>query len=248
MIKDILCDVVIHKTRDFDKFKFIDGNRKIIKPHLLSLIKSIEDNGYLFGIIVVNGAFEIIDGQHRFKACKQLDIPFYYVIKKNYGLDEVHTLNQLTKNWTMDQFMNSYADMGYREYQMYKFFKEKYNFGHAECMSLLSGSTYRVAGPAVKKFKHGFFKVTNLTGATNIAEHVYEFAPYYEGFRRRCFIFALTRMSKVKDYDRKQMIQKVKFQSAKLIDQVSTKDYLLVLEKIYNFKSRNGYIRFDLAA
>lgn len=237
----------IFVTKNYTQFSFLEGNRPINKAHKNAIKKSIEDKGYLLTVIIVNAKKQIIDGQHRFIVCEELGLPIYYAIKRDYGLPEVHTYNQNTSNWGLNQFMNSYVSMGFKQYEVYKHFKQKYNFGHAESMALLMGLAAAGGGTLTKDFRNGKFKVRDLLGAEKIARHVYEFAAYYEGFRRANFVLAINKIVRtVGGYDPKRMIKKLQFQSAKLRDQTRVKDYIYVLEKIYNFKSQAANrLRFD---
>ena len=241
--------IKVHETTDYSKFKFVFGNREINQANLKRIKESVEKNGPLVFIMVVNNTFEIIDGQHRFIVWKELGLPVNYIVKNNYGLAQVHTFNQNTKNWGMNEFMNSYVKMKYNDYEIYKFFKNQYKFGHGETLSLLNGSNFSNNTRGFEDFRLGRFKVKDLPKATEIAERVYDFEPYYEGFKRRCFVFAIMKLSKLDGmYDHSQMINKISYQSAKLTDQSTVADYLRKLEEIYNYKSRTEHVRFDLAA
>ena len=101
-------------TTDYFLFKQIEGNREKNKLQLSKLKKSISDN-YLFTILIVNENYEIIDGQHRFEIIKELGLPLNYVICEGYGLNEVHVLNQNQKTWTISDYMEGYANMGYSD-------------------------------------------------------------------------------------------------------------------------------------
>lgn len=63
-------------TKDnIEKFKIVDFERKIYKEHLNRLKHSIQENGLLDKTITVfnvNGEYEILDGQHRFRAIEAL--------------------------------------------------------------------------------------------------------------------------------------------------------------------------------
>lgn len=63
-------------TKDnIDKFKIVDFERKIYPQHLNRLKHSIMENGLLDRTIIVfnsNGEYEILDGQHRFRAIEAL--------------------------------------------------------------------------------------------------------------------------------------------------------------------------------
>lgn len=85
---------IIHKSYDYDKFKFVKYNRNICQKNLAKLIKLNEERGrfHLFPI-VVDKELNIIDGQHRYEASKQLSVPIHYVIDTE---DESHW-EQITK-------------------------------------------------------------------------------------------------------------------------------------------------------
>ena len=74
---------------------------------------------YLFTIIIVNENYEIIDGQHRFDVIKELGLPLNYVICGGYGLNEVHILNQNSKTWNVDDYLDGYCLLGYTDYLKY---------------------------------------------------------------------------------------------------------------------------------
>lgn len=80
--------IQVHTTKNYYLFKTINGNRDINQLHLTRLSESFKKR-HLITIIIVNERFEIIDGQHRFLVSKDLNLPVYYTILKNYGLNEV---------------------------------------------------------------------------------------------------------------------------------------------------------------
>jgi hypothetical protein len=239
----------VHSTTDYGKFKFIKGNRPINTIHLNRLINSVATDGMLFWIMVVNEKLEIIDGQHRYTICKNGGLPIHYVIKKGYGISEVHILNQTTKNWSLTQFMDSFADQRKMDYEVYRNFKRQYKFNHNEVLALLTGIDHNPSKNDIEAFKKGDFKVKNLKEATCIADKIHSFAPYYDGYNRRRFIFAIIKLiRKVPAYDHKRMLQKLSYQSAKLQHQTHVEHYLSILEDIYNYRSRSERVIFLKAA
>tara|TARA_Y100001938_G_C8035688_1_gene403191 strand:- start:38 stop:745 length:708 start_codon:yes stop_codon:yes gene_type:complete len=72
---------MIHETDDYYKFSLINFNRPLCKKNLENLIKlnKTKNRFHLFPI-VVDEYYNIIDGQHRFEACKKLEQPIHYVI------------------------------------------------------------------------------------------------------------------------------------------------------------------------
>lgn len=77
---------IIHESYNYNVFSKIDFNRSICKKNLEKLIElnKKKDRFHLFPI-VVDTNHNIIDGQHRFEACKQMQKPIYYVVDHDQG-------------------------------------------------------------------------------------------------------------------------------------------------------------------
>jgi len=85
---------VIYKSYEYSNFKFVDYNRNICEKNLTKLIDlNKERNRFHLFPIVVDMSLNIIDGQHRYEASKQLNSPIHYVID---NCDEGHW-DQITK-------------------------------------------------------------------------------------------------------------------------------------------------------
>lgn len=102
----------IYRTDDLSIFKTLKGNRDVKEPRKQALIESIDINGYITNPIIVNEKYEVIDGQGRLQACKELNSPIDYVIVPNIGIKECMVLNMNTKNWLVSDFIESYAKQG----------------------------------------------------------------------------------------------------------------------------------------
>lgn len=105
----------IESTKDYEKFKFILGNRSVLRTHVNNLIESISQCNLLHvNPIIVNENFHVIDGQHRLLAAKQLDIEIYYMIIESGDseLNQIHHLNKHSKNWSTKEYVESHAALG----------------------------------------------------------------------------------------------------------------------------------------
>ncbi len=69
----------INCTTDYSTFKFHPLNRPVNETHVKSLIESMKQD-YLFTLITVNEKNEICDGQHRYYAIRELNLPLFYVV------------------------------------------------------------------------------------------------------------------------------------------------------------------------
>jgi hypothetical protein len=233
-------EIQVHTTKDYSLFKTLNGNRDVNHLHLTRLKESMKKN-HLTTIIMVNEKFEIIDGQHRFTICKELGLPINYIISKNYGLNEVQILNANMKNWQMQDYVNGYCDLGYKDYQIYKDFIEDYGFSNQVALFLLGdemvNGTSKIT-PTIK-FKEGLFKVIDLNNSKRIADKIMMIEPYYKGFMRRSFIYAMIGMFKNENFEFTEFLTKLKQQPTTLQDCTSTSQYKSLIEEIYNYRRRD---------
>jgi hypothetical protein len=225
----------VMKTDDYEKFKIIAGNRLIKPSNVRNLVESMKER-LLMCPIIVNQYMEVIDGQHRLVALKELKLPVYYIMVKGYSIREVQMLNSYQKDWSVTDFMECYAGEGKESYIKYKDFYTKWKFNHQETMNLLSGTINQVGLNA--KFRSGLFKVKSLSQAERNARKITMTGEYYAGFKRRCYVNALLICFSNDDFNHARLIQKLKYQSTKLVDCTNQQDYLSLIEDIYNFKSK----------
>jgi hypothetical protein len=230
----------VFKTKNYEMFKYLEGNRSINALHLKRLMSSMDEQ-HLISPIIVNERYEIIDGQHRYEASKALNLPLYYIQIKKYGLSEVQRFNSNQKNFSYEDYLNGYCDLGYEDYIILKEFKDRYGFEWTVTLSLLAGSH---GGKHSNDFKQGKFKIKDLKKADANAQKLEDFSRFYAGYKRKFFSNAVLRVINSKNYNHKQMMEKLKYLSAKLVDCSSSDDYLKILETIYNYKSRNGFVSF----
>lgn len=224
----------VHTTTDYFLFKPIEGNRNKNLLHINRLKKSMSET-YLFTVIIVNEKYEIIDGQHRFDVIQELKLPLNYIVCNGYGLNEVHILNQNSKTWTSDDYLDGYCKLGYKDYLKYREFKELYGIGHYECMWLLNGS--QLSNPT-QVFFTGDFKIKNYNEACKIIEKIMLVEPYYEEWKRRSFILAMLQLFKNPNFELTEFLQKLKLQPTALSNCSTTNQYVSLIEEIYNYRRR----------
>lgn len=243
----------VYKTDDLSIFKVIGGNRVPNPQHIKRLKTSILENGMLCNPILVNEKFEVIDGQHRLLASKECDSFIYYIILKNYSLQEVHTLNLNQKNWTKKDFMDGYADMGLESYiKLREFIKYNEDFCFADCVALcsnISGGSYLSIDNRVMKngettnqselFTAGTWKGRNFELAKEWAEKLKLIKPYYNGYNKRTFVGVMIGLFKNPSFDYSEFMHKIRLQPKALVDCANSSQQRLLIEEIYNYKSRN---------
>lgn len=226
----------ILKTTNYDDLKFLRGNRPINKPHLNNLIKSMK-NKQLFTTGIVNEKNEICDGQHRFTACKVLKKPFYYIIEPGYGLEEVIALNTSSRKWTNENYLNCYLerDGDYPEYVKFKQFMDKYKMGYKSCIGLLCNTS----SINTKSFNNGTFTIKSYNKAVKMADMIMQTAPYYSRCRTWNYVLAMITLFNNKEFKFERFLKRLDSGGSRKMMTCSTiKETIMMIEEIYNFRSK----------
>lgn len=93
-------------------FKIITGNRSIEPARVKKIKASIKDVGMIDAPIVCNENMEVIDGQGRLQACKDLGKPIPYIIIEGLKIEHCRAMNLNQTNWKLPDYIRSYADEG----------------------------------------------------------------------------------------------------------------------------------------
>lgn len=155
----------IFETVNYGQFRSIKGNRAVSKKHVTMLMDSITKNNQLdTRPIVVNKNLEIIDGQHRLEAAKNLELPIYYVVKNEADYQEMAFLNSCQANWGTRDFLTMYSNQGFPEYKHLEEFVNRHNINLEPviCFFLYGGGTSRKErlesrSQFLQRFKRGEF-------------------------------------------------------------------------------------------
>lgn len=107
MINQDLVALSIYKTKDYDKFSIDDKynrdvNENIVKK-IKASIKDCGDKGHVFPI-VVDDKFRIIDGQHRFRARKEMNLSIYYIQDIELDSTSLGIINDAVGKWKAGDF------------------------------------------------------------------------------------------------------------------------------------------------
>jgi len=246
----------VYMTNDYAKFNYLNGNRNVNKLHVKRLSESLTKN-QLISVAIVNKNFEVIDGQHRLEVCKQNNLPFYFIICEDYGLDETQILNVNMKNWQKKDYLKGYCDLGYSEYIKFrKFMKEYPEFEFASCEILLTNSLTgghkstsssdmkgvinKSGSFAVKYFQDGELQIPDYQQSVDNAEKIKMMQKYFSLYNSTLFVRTMVGLFKLPHYDHSRMLQKLSYQPMSLQQCSNITQYKLLLEDIYNYKSRDG--------
>lgn len=235
----------VNETTDYSMFKTLVGNRNVNKLHISRLEQSFNEK-YLFSPILVNQKYEIIDGQHRFQAAKNLKLPISFMIVNDYGLKEVQLLNTNMKNWKKEDYLQAHCDLGRKEYLKFKQFMLDYpDFGILACeiflTNLISGGKQTVIdGKKASRndFQKGDLIIPDIEKSKENAEKILMIKPFYSGFYRATFVRSMLGIFQVEDYNHAKFIERLNASPNSLSDCNNITQYKLLVEDIYNYRSR----------
>jgi len=238
-MKDSVLENSIQQTSDYDRFKIIESNRTLKTEHIQNLIKSLTERPDMLKSrpILVNQKWEIIDGQHRFEASKELKLPIYYVMGKGLGIAEAQRLNSIQRNWNLDDFARSYAMEGHEQYQ--RFLEWKKEFGMPFSILRLYCEGYeRKRGN--ESFKRGDFKMMKDKKLIyQRLEMLSDLADIFPHWRYRSFGTAMLEAFKNDTYDHDLFVEKFRMRGEHELNNFygSKNDYLRAIENIYNYRT-----------
>ena len=117
----------IKKTKNYEMFKFKSENRELNYNKVASLKSIMLNDGRQIMPIICNTEMEIIDGQHRFQALKELNWEVMYYVDENVTSKDLISINNTQKNWGMADYIHYYASLGNETYSKLERVWKKYD-------------------------------------------------------------------------------------------------------------------------
>lgn len=241
----------VYETSDYSIFKIMETNREI--DHVKKIIRSIDTVGYIPSPIICNEKMEIIDGQNRYCALKELGIPIQYYIVKGIGIKEAISLNIGQKNWTPMDYLKCYAEQGNETYQKLQALVEKYkkhSMLSLQEILFVCKKTVTATGMKTDEFKRGNLKLSD--SEMKYGEKIMdEILPLEDVIRnmigtRRLIVTGVAFCMGVKGVNQKRFITMLRNNYPKIRPVCDLECYLDDLTNLYNHKvPKEKWIYFD---
>lgn len=223
-------------TTDYQLFRYITNNRDRNRGHIENIKKAFETHGNLTKVqpILVNDKLEVIDGQHRLDAARELGVEVYYTVVPGLTVDDARQMNILHKTWDTDDYAQSYADGGDANYQRYLDLREEFGFAHSITLIYIVGDERK---GALSGFRKGELAITpdQKEAARERLKHLEAAGEYMDMSHQREFAVALLKSMNIEGYDKARMLQKMAL-AAQPPRYASVLDYQRALEDIYNYR------------
>lgn len=225
----------IYRTTEYKMFKRIPGNRVINESKVKQLEKSMRKGGWLqTKMIIVNEMFQIIDGQHRFLAAEMTGTPILYIIVPGTGLREVIKSNQGSSNWTIKDHIPSQVAMGNRSFILLdKLMNEFPELTLSICQNMLTQSN---KNPTREQVENGTWEIGDYNTAVLWSQNLMSLKPYFEGYKLTYFVRSLIDVLLKSNFNFQDFHHKVVLRPTMLQRCGTKKQYIEMIEEIYNYK------------
>lgn len=230
----------IMATRNYGMFRFLDGNRDT--KHAKKLVKSLVKIGILYQPVLVNERNEIVEGQGRFLAMQELNLPIIYTIQNGIGIKECRVLNSCSTNWGMKNYIHSYAggEDARESYRYLELLEQEFpDIGDRVIYAAVSSTTHSIGGSFSQKIKSGEIEITDADyekGRKTLA-YIEKFSEYIHSISGRieCMQKALIFCYNTPAVDNAYLLTKFAKWYSRINPIVNERQAVEQLEMIYNF-------------
>lgn len=229
-------------TTNYSMFKFREDNREQDPSLVRALIKSISANNMLkYKPIIVNDKFEIMDGQHRFLAAQELNVPIFYIIEKKMTLLDMIGL-QTQKHWRTADYVNAFAKNGYVEYQKFLEFTKKNQLSIVIALSLIKGRSkgmYDQIRSGNFKFINNDILMTELEYCNDIQEFLKQQLGSKLFLNSTRFWRAMVHIVRHPIYNHDKMMKNLSQLISKFSSRADYEGYRELFVSIHNFRNQH---------
>ena len=236
--------ITIRETSNYDQFELLDFNRDVSKTAALE--KSMSTYGWIDAYpmhVVKNGSgkLKIKGGHHRFHVARKLGIPVKYVVTADMG-ESVHELERATRNWSVMDYVTSFARVGNEHYMKLLAFHEATGMPIMCCGSLVAGESAS-SGNQNAKIKDGTYKIGDQTHAIDVAKMVIGCDRLGVSFAKKtAFVAAASAVCRVSEFSIATYLKRVEKNLAMMINQPNRDAHLALIEQVYNYGSKTNRI------
>ena len=243
----------VYRTDDLDSFKDLKGNRTVDKGRVKKILLSMQKNGYIHSPIIVNENMEVIDGQGRLEALRQLGLPVEYVMFKGLTISDCIVLNANTTNWSIMDYIESHADRGNNNYKFLLHLLSKYKeFGLTVVINAITGSSGN-NGKVMRSIKNGDFKCSGeqYERADELLGYAMRFLKTIKNFPKGAtpyICMAIMFAYQIEEVDREKLVEKfdLYYGMADVPQFIDVDGALKDLTIIYNRRNRQDKIYFEV--
>lgn len=229
--------VTVYTTTNYEQFNRLKGNRDVTNKRVAIIKESIAQVGYISNPIIVNENHEVIDGQGRLEALRQLGLPVEYRIVAGLGINDCRAMNLKPTCWSISDFVKSYAEYGNESYIRFKDIADRYGFGYTLVYSLAKDNVY--GGKSVQgDLREGTFVLSakDAEKLESICAYLFDFKDVQKkiGGRKDLFFGAIGWIALQEGTDKERLRISIIQQANTISPAAQTEPTLKELSDVYN--------------
>lgn len=234
----------IKVTRDYSVFKLIKGNRTLNKRNFAKLVSSMKEKQLIIPILV-NKNMEVIDGQHRLEVEKELNLPVYYYVQEDYGIEEVKRANMVSSTWTKEDFLDMHITEGKESYIEIKRLLDESGINLSDILKAFSIVQDSNVDIIAKQFEDGTFKIEGIDAVESFLIALKDFNEF-EFYNTRQFVRAFMKLFFEEAYDHEKMVGRIAKRKTYITKRSTIDDYLVMLTReVYSFGAVKTPLFYD---
>tara|TARA_R110000751_G_scaffold200844_1_gene305686 strand:- start:515 stop:1324 length:810 start_codon:yes stop_codon:yes gene_type:complete len=230
-----LSTVTVFKTKEYDLFSLMKGNRKVDQKRVDKIVAEMQQNDlHPHRPIIVDDDLKILEGQHTFFSRKKLDRDVYFTIAMSQTTEKIAGFNNSVKAWNNEDYLQAFISDRKLSYVKFKEWidKNKLPIAVGLCFMGTQGASGTKSGGAFKKGKLIFLPEEETQTALNLYKGI---ARYNNESQRKGHIArACSIVTNAAGYDEDRMFEKLEHQKDKIDAHLNTMDCIRQLEEFYN--------------
>lgn len=239
--------ITVNTTNNLAMFKFHEMNRETNKNHVKRLATNIRENGAIRQPVVIDSRGNLIDGQHRVLAVRQLkdegvniDIPY---IVKRYTPTIIAEMNHLQLAWNTRDWIHFYHKKGDTNYTQLLETYSKYN--SLKLTGLASFLSPGYSQLSTSELCKGAFVFEMTEEKEYMLDQVKELIKFHPSFGTKAFLMAIMRMSKLPSFSSERLFSKLRANLGSVHPQSGIGNWCRHLVYWYNKGLRIGRVNPD---
>lgn len=237
---------IIKSTNDYSIFKSLDFNRDKRKKHLEAMKKILmKENLLHLHPIIVNEKMEVVDGQHRLEAAKELGLDIFYV-QGNVSYEHILDSNLIQKGLSLNDVIKFYAIKdGNPNYKILYNYINDLSLSPKAVLGLIFGNT---SLELVNFIKSGKFVIpNNQILSDKLIKNIKIFLSFSREkkispismFSSSYFTIAFRNLVLLPEFNEKVWENKLNMRWFDFKPQINAKEWTRLLISIYNWKNQN---------
>ncbi len=234
----------LYETIEYGVFTLDTRNRPINEGKVHAFMKDFKQGKFFMKEFpaIVSEEFVILDGQHRYEACRRLQMPFLFRFTHDLSIENVVDV-QANAGWATEDYLHAFVKQNNMHYIILQRFVKRYNMPASLAVLVLEGRRLSLGKAGfydgtftIKNEEKGHIRAQAIADIGNLTKYLH---------KDKAFNLAMIDILANPEYDHKRMIEQMTKYPSLMLRQVNSENYIRNLEEVYNYrKEAKNKIRF----